>query len=165
MKKLLLLLLLLPVPAALAENYFPGLKVVLTAQEFKRAGLDKLTADQLGVIDAAIIRHYIRTIENVAAHANEEATTPGENERGWLQRFGLPEVGDDYREKASVKGRCTAWVGGNSFRMDNAMVWEGVEPITVEVVGKEVDIQPRPGGLYVLVVDGKNTTVRVRRIK
>lgn len=165
MKNLLLLLLLLTASTAFAENYFPGLKVVLTPQEFARAGLDKLTTDQLGVIDAALIRHYVRTIENVAAHANEEATTPGDNERGWLQRFGLPEVGDDYREKSSVKGRCTAWVGGNSFRMDNAMIWEGVEPITFDLVGKEVDIQPRPGGLYVLVVDGKNTTIRVRRTK
>jgi hypothetical protein len=163
MKKLLALLLLFAATTAFAENYFPGLKVVLTPQEFVRAGLDKLTPDQLGVIDAAIIRHYVRTIENVAAQANIEAGN--ENERGWLSKFGLPDVGDDYRDKSGIKGRCTAWVGGNSFRLDNAQIWEGIEPINFELVGKEIEIQPRPGGMYSLVVGGKNTTVRVRRIK
>ena len=163
MKKTLALLLLFTASTAFAESYFPGLKVVLTQQEFVRAGLDKLTPDQIGVIDAAIIRHYVRTIENVAAQANVEATNDGE--RGWLSKFGLPDVGDDYRDKPGVKGRCTSWVGGNSFRLDNAQVWEGSEPITIDLVGKEIEIQPRPGGLYDLVVNGRNTTIRVRRVK
>ncbi len=163
MKKLLALLLLCLASTALAENYFPGLKVVLTPQEFARAGLDKLTPDQLGVVDAAIIRHYVRTIENVAAQANIEASN--DNERGWLSKFGLPDVGDDYRDKTGIKGRCTSWVGGNSFRLDNAQVWAGIEPITIDLVGKEIEIQPRPGGMYDLVVNGKNTTIRVRRVK
>src|ERR1044072_6861620 len=41
---------------AVAESKFPGLKAVLSAAEWERAGLDRLTPDQIGVIDAALIR-------------------------------------------------------------------------------------------------------------
>lgn len=165
MKKLFALLLLsvCATTAVFAETYFPGLKVVLTPEEYKRAGLDKLTADEIGVIDAAIIKHYIRTIENAATQQNVEASDA--TQKGWLDRFGLPTFSEDYRDQASIKGRCTAWVGGNRFRLDNGQVWEGLETISFELVGKEIEIQPRPGNLFNLVVDDKNTTVRVRRIK
>lgn len=165
MKKLFALLLLsfCATTAVFAESYFPGLKTIMTPEEFKRAGLDKLTADQLGVIDAAIIKHYVRTIENAATQQNVEAADPGE--KGWMARFGLPTFSEDYRDQASIKARCTAWVGGNSFRLDNGQVWEGLETISFELVGKDIEIQPRPGNLFNLVVDDKNTTIRVRRIK
>jgi hypothetical protein len=165
MKKLLALLLVCTAATAFAENYFPGLKVVLTPQEFARAGLDKLTADQLGVVDAAIIRHYVRTIENVAVQKEINVVTGNESESTWLSRFGLPDLGSDWRERTGIKARCTGWVGGNAFRLDNAQVWEGAEPIPLELVGKEIEIQPRPGGSFALIVEGKNTTIRVRRTK
>lgn len=165
MKKLSLLLFLAAATTAFGEAYFPGLKVVLTPQEFARAGLDKLSADQLGVIDAAIIRHYVRTIENVAVQNAAPETIENVPEKTWLSRFGLPDTSGNWRDAAPVKARCTGWVGGNAFRLDNAQVWEGAEPISVELVGKEIEVEPRPGGLYALIVEGKNTTIRVRRVK
>jgi PAS domain-containing protein len=34
-----------------------------------------------------------------------------------------------------------------------------------ELAGRDVEIQPRPAGAFALVIEGKNTTIRVRRIK
>ena len=48
-----------------AEPTFPGLNKVLTEAEWKRAGLDKLTPDQIGVIDAALIRHVAQVITKI----------------------------------------------------------------------------------------------------
>ena len=57
MKTPLLVAFLLLVVSATAQSSFPGLKSVLTQAEWERAGLDRLTPDQIGVIDAALIRH------------------------------------------------------------------------------------------------------------
>ena len=64
-----------------------------------------------------------------------------------------------------LKAHCTGWVGGNSFKLDNGQVWEGLETITFELANRDVEIQPRPAGGFALTVDGKNTTIRVNRIK
>jgi len=168
--KTLLALFLLTASTALADAPFPGLKIVMTPEEYARAGLSGLTPDQIGVIDAAIIRHYMRT---VAVAANQQAvqisqqTVTAEQKKGWLSRFGVPDISfsQDWRTQPSLKSHCKGWVDGNSFLLENGQVWEGLEPINIELANRDIEIQVRPGGLFALVVDGKNTTIRVQRIK
>lgn len=166
--KTLLALFLLTAATALADGPFPGLKIIMTPEEYARAGLEGLTPDQIGVIDAAIIRHYVGTVSAAATQQAEEIvqqTAADEKQASWLSRVGLPEIGGNWQDQPSVKARCTGWVTGNSFKLDNDQVWEGVEPIRMELSGREIEIQPRPNGHFGLVVDGKNTTMRVIRIK
>jgi len=166
--KTLFALFLLTAATALAQSSFPGLKIVMTPEEYARAGLDGLTPDQIGVIDAAIIRHYMSTVNTAATQQAEQIaqnTLTEEHEKSWLNRVGLPEIGGDWKGQPSVKARCTGWVTGNSFKLDNDQVWEGVEPIRMELSGKEIEIQPRPNGGFGLLVDGKNTAMRVIRVK
>jgi hypothetical protein len=170
-------------PAAAApapvSTTFPGLKVIMTPEEYARAGLDALTPDQIGVIDAALIRHYSSTVTLAAnqvvqqmqigqqtevQQAVNEAVAQ-ERHSSWLAHVGLPEIGGEWKNQPSVTGRCTGWVTGNSFRLDNDQVWEGVEPIRMELSGHDIEIQPRPNGQFALIVDGKNTTLRVYRVK
>lgn len=158
--------------AVVRADDFPGLKVIMTADDYARAGLARLTPDQIGVIDAALIRHFkanvIVAAERKAAEQVVTATTAAvatERKRSGLERFGLPSFNGDWKNEPSLKARATGWVGGNSFTLDNGQVWEGLEPITVELVGREVEIQPRPAGAFALSVDGKNTTLRVHRVK
>ncbi len=168
--KTLLALFLLTAGAACAQSTFPGIKVIMTPEEFARAGLSALTPDQLGVIDAAIIRHYAHT---VAKAVNEQAATISqqavaeEKKSSWLSHFGISELSrePDWKTTTGLKAHCTGWVGGNSFSLDNGQVWEGLDPITVELANKDIEIQPRPMGAFALVVDGKNTTLRVHRVK
>lgn len=165
------LLLLLPLSLARADS-FPGLKIIMTPEDYARAGLDKLTPDQIGVIDAALIRHFTASV-NVAAERKAAAqvavattqAVAAERKQSGLARFGLPDFSGDWKSEPVLKARATGWVGGNSFALDNGQVWEGLETISFELVGREVEIQPRPANAFALVVDGKNTTVRVRRIK
>jgi hypothetical protein len=168
--KTLLTLFLLTTSIAFAESPFPGIKIVMTPEEYARAGLSGLTPDQIGVIDAAIIRHYMRTVATAATQQAvqlSQQTMTEEHKKGWLNRFGLPEISfsQDWRNETGLKAHCTGWVTGNSFKLDNGQVWEGWETITVEVANRDIEIQPRPGGLFALIVDGKNTTVRVHRVK
>jgi hypothetical protein len=164
----LLLVSLLPVHA----DVFPGLKVIMTADDYARAGLDKLTPDQIGVIDAALIRHFKAVVdvaaERKAAEQVTVATTAAvasDRKRTGLERIGLPMFNGDWRNEPVLKARATGWVGGNSFALDNGQVWEGQEPIPFELAGRDVEIQPRPAGAFALSIEGKNTTIRVRRVK
>ena len=164
-----------PTPAeasspATQTGSFPGLKVIMTPEEYARAGLDGLSPDQIGVIDAAIIRHYNRTVNTVATQQAEEITQQAvddDRHRSLLSRIGLPDISmtQEWKNLPSVKGRCTGWVTGNSFKLDNDQVWQGVEPLSMELSGREIEIQPRPNGAFALIVDGKNTTMRVIRVK
>lgn len=168
--KRLLLALLVTAAAARAETSFPGLKAIMSPQEFHRAGLDQLTPDQLGVVDAAIIRHYIGTVQTEARQEAKQIVQQSaaqEEKKTFLERFGLPDLSfsQEWRDQPGLKGKVTGWVGGNSFRLDNGQVWEGMEPIPFELVNREIEIAPRPNRQFALIVEGKNTTVRVRRIK
>jgi hypothetical protein len=172
MKKLFLLL-VVSAACAFAQTEppatFPGVKAVMTPEEFARAGLSALTPDQLGLIDAAVIRHYTRTVATAATHQATQIVQAQkvEQKRGLLERFGLPDLSfsQDWRDVPSLKAKCTGWVGGNSFKLDNGQVWEGLEPIPMELPNRDIEIQARPGGQFALAVDGQNTTIRVHRIK
>lgn len=169
MKTPLVLTFLVLIVSATAQSSFPGLKAVLSEAEWKRAGLDRLTPDELGVIDAALIRHQSGTNAQAQAEitkirAAAAPTSPASP--GFMQRFGLPLFDDsDWRAMPPLKAKVTKWEGGNRFRLDNGQVWEGSEPITYNLPGKEIEIQARPHGQFALVVEGMNTTLRVMRLR
>ena len=185
MKTLRLLALVVALSAgASAQETFPGLKAILTVAEWNRAGLDRLTPDELGVIDAAIIRHQasvtaaltqqVTVAQQAAAtaqaqvqaqaHAPAAAPLP-EPKPGLMARFGLPTFDGDWRNVPPLKGKVVAWESANRFRLDNGQVWEGYEPITYELVGRDIEIQARPAGRFALVLDGQSTTIRVMRLR
>lgn len=159
----LLCALVLALPAT-AQETFPGLKSVLTAAEWQRAGLDKLSPDQIGVIDAALIRHLAQLAPPPPVAAAAPVPTPAPSP-SLLQRFGLPTFDTDWRDVPPLRAKVVAWEGANRFRLDNGQVWEGFEPIRQELVGKAIEIQARPGGQFGLIVEGANTTVRVYRLR
>lgn len=155
---------------AIAAEKFPDLKSLLTPEEWARARLDRLTPDELGVIDAALIRHFSSTQVAHEAQIGEMRQSVDklteERKRGVLQRFGLPVFGDaDWRELPPLKAKVVAWSGGNRFELDNGQVWEGSEPITYELPGKDIEIHARPMGQFALIVEGANTTIRVMRLR
>ena len=165
---------LLVTSQSLASETFPGLKAILSEAEWKRAGLDRLSPDQLGVIDAALIRHHGSTI---AQHKTELAAasiaTPppaqgmiDSSKAGVPESFGLPDSnGSDWRNQPPLKATVTEWVSANRFKLDNGQVWEGVESITYDIAGKPIEIHARPSNQFALTVEGKSTTLRVRRVR
>jgi hypothetical protein len=161
LKLLALLLGLFFVPAAVAQSAFPGLKSVLTAAEWERAGLDRLSPDQVGVIDAALIRHYYRALANVTPSVAAEV----EAKKQQVARFGFDKIEGDWREAPALVQKVVGWQGPNRFVLDNGQVWEGLEPIRFEIVDKEVTISARPNNSYSVSLDGKSNGARVRRTK
>lgn len=169
MKTPLLVIFLLLLVSASAQSTFPGLKAVMTESEWKRAGLDRLTPDEIGVIDAALIRHQSGANAQVQAEiakVRAEASPTSPASPGFFARFGLPLFGDDdWKSMPPLKAKVVKWEGGNRFKLDNGQVWEGSDSIPYELPGKEIEIQARPHGQFALVVEGKNTTLRVMRLR
>ena len=184
MKSFLLILLLVLAPvAARAQAAFPGLQQVLTEAEWKRAGLDKLTPDEVGVIDAALIKHFARapmpstgsTAASAAAPATASAqpaapATPAEaaaaRSRFW-DKFGLSRSANepDWRTQPPMTAKVTAWRGANGFVLDNGQVWEGLEKIPFDLPGNTVTIEARPRGAYALKLNEDSVAVRVQRVR
>lgn len=168
MKTSLLTLYLLLALTASAQTTFPGLKAILSAAEWKRAGLDRLSPDEIGVIDAALIRQQAGTtaqLQTELAKARSVAATPAASP-SLMSRFGLPLFDEgEWRTMPPLRAKVVKWEGGNRFRLDNGQVWEGHEAITYDLPGKDIEIQARPHGQYALVVDGVNTTLRVMRLR
>lgn len=167
--------LLLPPPDASAQSSFPGLQKILTAAEWKRAGLDALTPDQIGVIDAALIRHHSaeqkRTLALVQAPLSAEppaGATPAEaavlRSRYW-EKFGLEKISGDWRSIPPMKAKVTSWLGSNRFSLDTGQVWEGVETIPYDLLGQEVTIEARPMNGFALKLGENSMAVRVRRVR
>lgn len=171
MKLLRLVVLILALAqGAFAAEKFPGLKSILTPEEWERARLDRLSPDEIGVIDAALIRHLAGKQaaheEQIGAMRQTVDEMSEERKRGVLQRFGLPVFGDtNWRDLPPLKAKVVAWAGGNRFKLDNGQVWEGAGPIPYELVGKDIEIQARPMGQFALIVEGANTTLRVMRLR
>ncbi len=166
------LLLALASAASSAEPIFPGLQSVLTPTEWQRAGLDRLTPDQIGVIDAALIRHHAPAATLAANPPPLDpapGTTPQENaltrSRFWT-RFGFGK-GDtaDWRKQPPMHAKVTSWQGANRFALDTGQVWEGVEPIPYEILGATITIEARPLGAFALKLNETSMAVRVRRVK
>jgi hypothetical protein len=177
--------LLLGATATHAQTIFPGLKAILTDTEWRRAGLDRLTPDEIGVIDAALIRQQAGPTahpQTEPATARETVVTPTptahetvvpaaaattvERKPGFFQRFGLPTFDvAEWRSAQPLKAKVVKWESANRFKLDNGQVWEGLDPITYELVGKDIEIQARPHGQFALVIEGNNTLLRVTRLR
>jgi hypothetical protein len=171
MKTIRLLPLCLLLTSALsAASGFPGLQSIMTEAEWKRAGLDRLTPDQIGVIDAALIRHHLSAARAAAATGttanSATATQIAPAKGGAPDSFGLKKVGTDWRSQPPLVARFAMWQGANRFVLDNGQVWEGLEQIIFELPpGREVIIEARPLNGYAMKLDERSAVVRVQRIK
>lgn len=169
----LLSLLVLAASPVLAGDVFPGLQKVLTESEWKRAGLDRLTPDQIGVIDAALIKHYHEAVPAapvavppVASANATPAETAAARSRFW-EKFGLGlgSNAPDWRTQPPMTAKVTAWRGANGFVLDNGQVWEGVEKIPYDLPGATVTIEARPMDSFALKLGADSFPVRVRRVR
>lgn len=98
---------LLPIAAWAGEKKdFPGIEKLMTAEEFARAGLDRLTPEQVRALDEWLVRY-------TAGEAYVVQTTSEEVQAA------VPE----FRIEARIVPPFTGWTGQTLFRLDNGQVW------------------------------------------
>jgi hypothetical protein len=148
-----LVLLTLAGGSAFAQQ-FSSLEERMSAAEFKAAGLDKLSPEELARLNAWLSREVDETAREVAASAP-------------LDSRGLHTSGDI---ATRIVGKFTGWNGRDGrFTLSNGQVWQSIDPNArfggVELDNPEVVVEQGAFGSWYLSVVGYNSRVQVKRVK
>lgn len=153
---LLAVLLVISAPVAAQQ----AIETQMTADEFKAAGLDKLSAGELAQLNAWLNRTIDTETEKAAATAKKKV----EDENRGFFSFGSsePVVGH-------VTGEFRGFARGREYTLDNGQVWRQVDSSTLVGARREnpqVRITPSlVGNAWYMAVEGYNTRAKVERIR
>jgi len=149
------------VAGAASAQQFSSLEERMTEAEFKAAGLDKLSPEELARLNAFIAGQNAQAAQSAGV---VPGATPGADTRGFYQRSG-PQ-GEII---TSITGEFRGWSGaGTRFVLDNGQIWETTDSSTrlaVKLTNPEVIIEPGVLDSWYLRVAGYNTRAKVKRIK
>ena len=173
MRLLCLLAWLSLVPAAVWAAEPARFSARLTPEQFKAAGLDKLTPEQLAALD----RFVAGDTEVASATAVKEAATLSAvakavapataKPRSLLVRL-LPGTRIEYETvETRIVGEFRGWEGRTRFRLENGQVWRqtgGENYSTPPVSGPRAWIEPGALGAFFLRIEGVNPRVKVELV-
>jgi len=180
MSRLFLSLALATVPMlAFAENAAPdarfgNLRESMTTEEFKAAGLDKLSDTELSALSAWLTRKVdtetTRAVEQVRHETQEAVVKAKEDTRQQIeqQNRGFFDFGSDEPIKSTLVGEFKGFAKGKHYTLANGQVWEQIEAATLSGVRKTdpvVTVKPGLFNNWFLRIEGYNTSAKVRRIK
>ena len=143
----------LSLPAAGAD--FSSLEERMSDAEFKAAGLDKLTPEELAALNAWLQRR-------TAGTAPAATYVPPSDDR-----IGFREQVSSDGVVSRIAGEFTGWSGDTQFTLENGHVWQQAESGSmrgVSVDSPAVTIKPAFMGSWLMKVEGFNQTLRVRRV-
>jgi hypothetical protein len=137
---------------------FSSVEEQMSAREFKDAGLDKLSAEELAALNA-----WIKNKRPAAGQVYDRTTDD-------KVRVGFNDSNNKDVVVSNIIGEFKGWGGGTTFNLENGQVWQQVE--AGELAGIKAMMNPKVtisppllGSNWKLQVQGYNSTVRVKRIK
>ena len=161
----LLLLSTAMLPAIVLANQSPAidLRQQMGDEQFRAAGLDKLSAQELTVLTAWLRGDLERTTAAVLEQAKEEG-----RQEVIVRHRGFLTFDSNEPIVARVTGSFPGLGKGKQFTLDNGQVWEQTDGTTLSGVRDslpQLRITPGIMGAWYLQLEGFNTRARVRRIK
>ena len=149
---------------ALAQRVVEGdLQNQMSATEFKAAGLDKLSRDELGALN----RWLQGKVEAASAAAVEVAREEGRKEVVEKNR-GFFDFGSREPIVSVLPGEFRGFAQGRVYVLANGQSWEQTDGATLAGVRRqdaEVSIAPSVSGAWFLQIPGVNTRAKVKRVK
>lgn len=143
--------------AAFAEK---PIEQEMTPDEFKAAGLDKLSAEELARLNTWLGRK----IETATSTAAKEAKKKVEDENRGFFNFGSSEP-----VVSKIVGPFKGFAKGREYTLENGQLWrqtDGASLVGVKLDNPEVRINPSiAGNAWYLAVKGYNTRAKVERVK
>ena len=103
----LLAILALPVAAAVDA---PDVRTLMTPEEFRAAGLDKLSPAEIEALNLLVLRY---TVKDAPTQRRVNSVVKQE-----MQKM------DDVVIRARIAGAFTGWSGHTVFRLENGQVWK-----------------------------------------
>lgn len=142
---------------------FSSLEERMSAAEFRAAGLDKLSAEELEALNAWL---RVKGMTG-AAFSTPAAPAPAvEDRRGFPVSMGDSGGGPIV---SRIRGEFRGWDGtATQFTLENGQVWKSTDPaarLAVKLNDPAVVIRPGVMNAWFLQVEGYNARVRVIRVK
>lgn len=132
----------------------------MTPEEFKAAGLDKLSAEELARLNVWLGRKIDTASDAAAALAKDKVE---QENRGFFH------FGSDEPIAGRIAGEFRGFGRGRSYTLDNGQVWRQIDEASlagVRIDAPEVKINPSlMGNAWYLSVKGYNTRAKVERVK
>jgi len=149
---------------SLAQRVVEGdLQQQMSPAEFKAAGLEKLTPQELTELN-----NWLQgKVAALAADAREQAREEGRQEV-IVKNHGFFDFGTKEPIKSTLTGEFRGFGKGQRYVLANAQEWEQIDDAQVGGVRRqspEVSIAPGLGGVWYMQVQGVNTRAKVRRVK
>jgi hypothetical protein len=150
---------------AFAQSQTPPIEQAMTPEEFKAAGLDKLSPDELAHLNTWLGRTITQQTEKAAEKAAAQATEKVKDENRGFFHFN-----EDKPVDAHFAGEFRGFGGkGATYTLDNGQVWQQVDDAElpgVRLTNPAVDIKPAMvGNTWYMKVGKYNTRAQVKRIK
>ena len=135
----------------------------MSAEQFRAAGLDKLSPAELATLDAWLQG----TVEQATAQVREQAMEEGRQEV-IVKNRGFLSFDSDEPIRAILPGNFNGFGKGRQYTLDNGQVWEQTDGASLSGArGNDKNVRITPGllGVWYLQIEGFNTRAKVRRVK
>ncbi|HBS55175.1 MAG TPA: hypothetical protein DEA38_05550 [Stenotrophomonas sp.] len=153
---------------ALAQRVVDGdLQQQMSPQEFKAAGLDKLSATELATLNRWLQGKVEAATTEAVAAVREEAREEGRQEV-IVKNRGFFDFGSKEPITGVLEGEFRGFGKGRIYTLDNGQAWEQTDATTLAGVRKtspKVSMNPGLLGVWYMKVEGVNTQAKVRRTK
>ena len=159
----LLALALYPGHALAQRSNTADLQQQMSPEQFRAAGLDKLSPAELAALNAWLQGRVEHSISQVREQALEEG-----RQEVIVRHRGFLSFGSDEPIVAVLPGRFSGFAKGRQYLLDNGQVWEQTDDARLSGASgndRQVRISPGLMGAWYLQVDGINTRAKVRRVK
>jgi len=153
---------------ALAQRVVEGdLQTQMSHEEFKAAGLDKLSAAELATLNRWLQGKVEAATSQAVAAVREEAREEGRQEV-IVKNRGFFDFGSNEPVTGVLQGEFRGFGKGRIYTLDNGQVWEQTDATSLSGVRRtspKVSISPGMMGVWYMKVEGVNTQAKVRRTK
>lgn len=162
---LALIVLVLVLPASVSAEGFASLEEQMTGDEFKAAGLEKLTPEELAALNSWIRSRSLATLDAPRSGSySPSATSEGS------QDSAQSDIKNMERKTivSRINGKFSGWDGQTVFRLENGMIWAQDDKhkfYTQELQNPTVTIEPSMFGHWKLTIEGYDDDCKVKRIQ
>lgn len=154
---LLSLAALAPVAAAFGAGEFSTLEERMTDEEFRAAGLDRLSPDELANLNAWLARRNVST-----------RPAPAGGSQGFKPDGLFGDSGDRNRVVSRATSNQDELGVGTTIALENGQSWritDGNLSLSGGLAGRTVTVEPALMGSWLLKVEGYNRALRATRVR
>ncbi|MCW4456200.1 hypothetical protein OK348_15535 [Flavobacterium sp. MXW15] len=144
-----------PILAFAAKRAYVPLEQRLSVEQFQATGLDRLSTEQLALLNRLLDSEQTELVEHARAQGEREAVA------------GKPLVRDREPVITRISGSIRGWSRGDVLRLENGQRWRVVQGdlfLRQPVDNPDVNIAPGNMGGWYLQLPGQNQRAKVERI-